>query len=318
MLKNRKIRPIFIIGLLSVCYHSVSHGDGSPRGRLQVELVNDALFQTDRDYTGGLFIRWSPTGKPYTLRFGQEIYTPDHLGRSKPYNNEHPYAGWSYLGVNYSYPLSDRWLIDITIDAGTVGPRSGARLTQKFLHWVVSSSPPQGWDSQIYNEWGVMPELKMDYRLSQGEFGGAHYRLVPYLRWKTGNIIRDYGAGFRLLLGSALPAFSVLSLPQETEHYWYLQAGFEHKTVQRNVLMEGNSKVRGGVKIFSYGVTPEKELTLANLGAFFGRGAYEFGFNIRYNTKLYTVQGHPDEGFLSHNSAPMGNFVMSLIVTKQM
>ncbi|WP_413231442.1 lipid A-modifier LpxR family protein [Microbulbifer variabilis] len=308
---------ILIIGLSIVCYHLALRADEPPRGKLQIELENDAPFQTDRDYTGGIFIRWSPVGKPYTFRFGQEIYTPDHLGRSEPIHNEHPYAGWTYLGVNYKYLLSDQWLIDFTFDAGTVGPRASARETQKFMHWMVSSSPPDGWDSQVFNEWGLMPELKMDYRLLQGGVGGTSYRLVPYLRWKTGNIVRDYGAGVHLLLGSSLPTFSSVSSLPERERYWYLKAGLEHKTVQRNVLMEGNSKVKSGTKIFSYGVTPEREMTLTNLGIFFGRGTYEFGFDIRYNTKLYASQRLPDEGFLSHNGAPMGNFVMSLILTKQ-
>ncbi|WP_444939033.1 lipid A-modifier LpxR family protein [Microbulbifer sp. JMSA002] len=317
MLINRKKLSASIVGLLSVCHASMLCADDSPKGKLQLELVNDALFQTDRDYTGGFFVRWSPIGKPYTLRFGQEIYTPDHLGRSEPINEEHPYAGWSYLGIRYKYQILNQWMIDLTFDAGTVGSRAGARQTQKFMHWIVSSSPPKGWDSQVFNEWGLMPELKLDYHLLQNVIWGTSYRLVPYLRWKTGNIVRDFGAGVRVLLGSSLPAFSAASSPLEGGRYWYLQAGLEHRTVQRNVLMEGNSKTKGGVKIFSYGVTPEKEVTFANIGAFFGRNSYEFGLNIRYNTKIYESQSHPDEGFLSHNSAPMGNFVMSLILTKQ-
>ncbi|WHI53214.1 lipid A deacylase LpxR family protein [Microbulbifer sp. MLAF003] len=318
MLRNIKKLPIFIVSLVTACYHSLANANDSPRGKLQLELVNDAFFQTDRDYTGGLFIRWSPLGKAYTLRLGQEIYTPDHLGRSAPINDEHPYAGWSYLGASYKYQFSNRWIVDFTLDAGTIGPRSGARLTQTFLHWIVSSPPPHGWDSQIFNEWGLMPELKLDYRLPKVNLGGMNYRLVPYLRWKTGNIVRDYAAGITLLLGSSLPAFSAISLPRVGNQYWYFKLGMEHKAVQRNVLMEGNSEIKRGVKVFSYGVVPEKEVILANIGAFWGRNTYEFGFNIRYNTKIYTSQVRPDEGFLSHNGAPMGNFVMSLIVTKQL
>ncbi|WKD51349.1 lipid A deacylase LpxR family protein [Microbulbifer spongiae] len=290
---------------------------GTAKGQLQIEVANDAPFQTDRDYTGGLHLAWRPANSPFTLHLGQDIYTPEDLTTTTPVDGEHPYGGWTYLGVNYLYQISSNWRADVTLDIGSTGPRSGARVMQEWIHRATGSTFPKGWQSQVHNEWGFMPELKLDYKLPLSAFqkGGLVYRVVPYLRWRSGNIIRDHGVGVRLMLGSQLPAFSNVATQPDGDFYWFFRVGLEYTAVARNILLEGNSKVRNGVKQYSYGVIPEKALAVANLGVFWGFDSYEAGVKIQYNSKAYASQGHMNSSFLI-GGTPSGNFVMSVIFKK--
>ncbi|WP_299946421.1 lipid A-modifier LpxR family protein [uncultured Microbulbifer sp.] len=308
---------LLVVVLLSAMDSLPVGAAGTAKGQLQIEVANDAPFQTDRDYTGGLLLTWRSASSPFTLRLGQDIYTPENLAKPAPANGEHPYGGWAYLGVNYHYQISANWRADVTLDIGSTGPRSGARVMQEWIHRATGSTFPKGWRSQVYNEWGFMPELQLDYKIPLSAFqkGGLVYRAVPYLRWRSGNIIREHGVGLRLMLGSRLPAFSSVSTQPDGDFYWFVQAGLEHTAVVRNIFLEGNSKVRSGVKQYSYGVIPEKALTVANLGVFWGFGAYEAGVDIRYNSKAYASQSRMESSFLI-GGTPSGNFVMSLIFKK--
>lgn len=134
----------------------------------QIVLATDNDYfvwfnQTDRYYTYGLHGRyeWVPNGtnKPLLkeskaryngLSFDLKAYTPDY--QHKENEIERPYAGWSYFTYLQTY-CYDKKIIKLGLQAGVIGPASGAGSFQNWFHSTISNDPKvEGWDeNQIEN-----------------------------------------------------------------------------------------------------------------------------------------------------------------------
>jgi hypothetical protein len=137
-----------------------------------------------------------------------------------------------------------------------VGPLALGEETQKFIHnKVISSTDPQGWDSQLRNEPAAMvswqriwPEA---YHLS---FGDLHFRTSPYGGATLGNVYTYASSGIVLQLlpkatkwqslplrvRPAMPGTGYFSVPTNT-FSWSLFAGLEGRLVAQNIFLDGNS-----------------------------------------------------------------------------
>ncbi len=234
---------------------------------------NDLFAGTDSNYTNGFRAAWlsSEENTPYWARWaanllplsneghkrigiaiGQNIYTPRNLNTSALIVDDRPYAGWLYGSVGIVSDKGDR-LDNAQLTLGMVGPASGARETQKFVHSTILGDDPQGWDNQLENEFGVILTLERKWRaLYEMDVGGFGADITPHIATNLGNIHTDASIGTTVRVGFDLPADygpprirpslpgSDFFVPTE-DLGGYLFAGVEGRAVGRNIFLDGNT-----------------------------------------------------------------------------
>jgi lipid A 3-O-deacylase len=106
---------------------------------------------------------------------GQVIVTPADITRTTPDPNDAPYVGALLFRATQVYARSD--VADmVSLDLGVIGPASGAAQTQRFVHRLTGSKPPQGWHTQAPNRLLLNLEAYRGWRLP---FGGAATASAP-------------------------------------------------------------------------------------------------------------------------------------------
>src|SRR5690606_12386099 len=97
------------------------------------------------------FVNNPGTQKNFGFSVGQKIFTPTDTRAAVPDPDDRPYAGWSYVELSFISKTDVRADI-VSIQAGMVGPSSGAEDTQRIVHEWLNDGVPQGWDSQLRDE----------------------------------------------------------------------------------------------------------------------------------------------------------------------
>ena len=248
----------------------------SPKaGTLSVVLENDVFYGMDRHYTNGLMLSWVPGRDAPTpewlmmlarlmpwfpeqgeirhgYAFGQSMFTPRDITIANPPLRDRPYAGWLYgtieLGVQ-----SGRQRDQFGMTFGMVGPASLAGQTQKFVHRVLPGNEPQGWDTQLGNEPGIVATYQRSWRgVATSALSGAPLDFTPHIGAALGNVFTYGNAGVTMRYGKRLPNdygpprvqpglagfgdFSPVS-----GFGWYMFAGIEGRAVARNIFLDGNT-----------------------------------------------------------------------------
>ncbi|MDZ3823774.1 MAG: lipid A deacylase LpxR family protein [Pseudoxanthomonas sp.] len=244
-------------------------------GTFSFIVENDLFADTDQHYTNGLRMVWAagPDSRPppWAMRLaravpgfpdqgsprwgwalGHSMFTPSDITLVEPPAGERPYAGWLYLTVAMAQ-VSGRRLDQVGITGGVVGPASMAEQSQRFVHRLIGSDTPRGWDSQLRNEPGlVLTWLRSWGSLASAELGPTTIDLTPHVGAALGNVFTYGNAGATVRWGNRLPAdfgpprvqpglpgsgdFS----PGE-DFGWYLFAGIEGRAVARNLFLDGNT-----------------------------------------------------------------------------
>jgi hypothetical protein len=193
------------------------------RGAWTITLENDVLTGSDNNYTNGLGVSWvsnsiSTYGEDsFVRRWGefwsflpgvgrdaghtyvawslaQEMHTPDDITIPNPPLDDQPYAGVLYLD-SVVYAKRDRWAHAWQLRLGVVGPASQADSVQRWLHEIIDSDEPMGWDTQMPNEPVINIGYTGTYMLAQGNVGTAAWRVIPVLQAGLGNYFTGVGAG---------------------------------------------------------------------------------------------------------------------------
>lgn len=149
-------------------------------GSLSFYFDNDVITGNDNRYTGGLGLVWTsaPTEtygeknlhrriarffsflptvgnegyRSYVqFRLGTEMYTPTDIKSPEPPPGDHPYAGVIYIDSSL-FSVSRISSHQFTLRLGFVGPATGADGFQKWIHEIIDSPIPKGWDTQLKNE----------------------------------------------------------------------------------------------------------------------------------------------------------------------
>ena len=147
-------------------------------------LENDLTNDTDRYFTNG--IRLSRTSRigdvpeavvdaarpligtlgsvRWTVGIGQNMYTPSDIRIKDPDPDDQPYAGWLYGTVGVLNDLATgggrRTQTSVQLSLGVVGPSALGEQAQKFVHSIINSPEPQGWDHQLHDEPAVLLNLE--------------------------------------------------------------------------------------------------------------------------------------------------------------
>ena len=249
--------------------------DGQSGGILSLNFENDLFYGNDRNYTNGVRAAWlsGPDDTPdWAVRtaawfplfperccvrteyaVGQNMYTPADISLSNPPPDDRPYAGWLYASIGVIAETDDR-LDQLGLSIGVVGPASFAEQTQKFVHRHVGSPRPQGWDTQLDNEPGIVLTYQRSWRefVSRTLITGLPYDITPHVGGAFGNVFTYLDAGLMLRVGQNLPLDYgppriQPSLPGSgfflagDRFGWYLFAGVEGRAVAHNIFLDGNT-----------------------------------------------------------------------------
>jgi hypothetical protein len=244
------------------------------RGIFSITLENDYFADEDDGYTNGFRLAWLSSEekipdwiedmanylpffakeghKRYSLALGQSMFTPDDLTQSGLIKNDRPYAGFTYATIGLLTDTGYR-LDNLQLTLGVVGPASGAAQTQDFVHHLINSQDPQGWNNQLHNEPGLILSYERKWRsIYQFTPFGWGMDVTPHIGGSLGNIHTHLTSGATFRLGYDLPSDygpplirpnlpgSDFFVPTR-EIGWYLFAGFEGRAVARNIFLDGNS-----------------------------------------------------------------------------
>lgn len=167
---------------------------------------DDGFYSSGARYSREHELREGSQVTVFGWRVGQDFYTASDikLTPSQIAPNDHPYAGWLYAGFFREIRREDGSQQRYGADIGCLGPCSGAEWTQTQLHELLNQPLPQGWSSQMRNEFGV---------ILYGEMTPLRWKLAswldasPVVHWRFGNIHTDAGAGITFRAGQ-LPGFA--------------------------------------------------------------------------------------------------------------
>lgn len=146
-------------------------------GSVSFTIDNDGIVGTDKNYTNGIFLAYHSPSSPllsnvapgaiyqiakylpldkesakgWNIVVGQQIWTPEDIESTEPVEDERPYAGLLFLETSISQYSSSR-TDQYNFMFGTVGPNSLAEQGQRFIHDIIGSDEPMGWDYQIENQ----------------------------------------------------------------------------------------------------------------------------------------------------------------------
>ncbi|MEZ5930604.1 MAG: lipid A deacylase LpxR family protein [Alphaproteobacteria bacterium] len=279
------LRPTVLALTVPVALPAVA-AEGDGRGRIcdavGLQAENDEVAGTDRYYTGGLRAicvtspRWldalpSPlddaereSRAKAAFSIGQSVFTPDDIAQVEPIDDDHPYAGWLYLGLGLESEVAPRpdragYLDRLELQLGVVGPWSGAEALQRGVHDVLDATEPAGWGNQLDNEPGVnlfcsrqwTGALRVD-GIGGPEGAGLALDVSPVIGAALGNVHLFGGGGLTVRVGrfEADDHGSALIRPSlagadgfsgRDGFSGYLFGGIEGRLVGRNIFLDGNS-----------------------------------------------------------------------------
>lgn len=244
------------------------------KGVYSLSFENDIFAGGDNNYTNGVrFSYFSPESeipswlentaniipffaeeghKRWGLELGQNMYTPDDITIAANQPNDQPYAGWLY-GAATVISDTGATLDTFKLTLGMVGPSSGAKGAQQFIHDAIGADDPRGWDNQLKDEPGIIIGYNRRWRALY-EFSpfGWGFDITPTVGANLGNIYTNATVGAIARFGQDLPADygpplistgmsgSDFFIPSR-DFGWYLFAGLEGQAVARNIFLDGNT-----------------------------------------------------------------------------
>ncbi len=298
-----------------------------PGGSLTFHFENDILGtdDSDRHYTNGLELsyrtaenrvwgwldRWSRrhvfTAPDDVLRghwaVGQNLYTPEDLSQSALIPDDRPYAAW--LHADLGLVSSNRDVVRVfAVSVGMVGPAAQGQSMQKWVHRVIGSPDPQGWDNQIGNELALLLVYEQKWRnlhsleaLPLVGAAGLALDLSPHGSVALGNVFTYGGLGGTVRLGRGLerdfgppriqpaPPGSGYFVP-DARFGWYVFAGVDGRVMLQNIFLDGNT--------FRDSHRVEKNLLVADVLGGFAVAALGVRLGVVYvhRTKEFKLQDH--------------------------
>ncbi len=192
-----------------------------------------------------------------TYSLGQNLYTPADITTTTPDPDDRPYAGWLYGSIGMT-TITDNHEDQVELALGVVGPAALGKQTQNFVHNHITTGAddPQGWDSQLDNEPGLILSWSREYPdLWSTDIAEKLYMsLAPSVGTSLGNVytLAQAGLGFRIAPYAEryadLPARVRPSVPG-TGYFpkatggwsWGLFGGVTGYAVARNIFLDGNT-----------------------------------------------------------------------------
>ncbi|MGK2951601.1 MAG: lipid A deacylase LpxR family protein [Thiobacillus sp.] len=273
---NGKIGLTLLLVWVGASPFGARAAEPEPRGTLSFVFENDIFQESDNNhYTNGLRLGWVPApdvsppdwavklarlvpGFPEqgTIRhgyaFGQSMFVANDINIANPPLDEAPYAGWLYASIGLGVE-SGKQLDQFGATLGVVGPASLAEPAQKLIHKILGSDEPQGWDTQLRNEPGIILVYQRSWReYASTTFLGRQVDFTPHAGAALGNVFTYANTGVTLRYGKRLPSDygpprvqpglpGLADIAPAPGFGWYLFAGIEGRAVARNIFLDGNT-----------------------------------------------------------------------------
>lgn len=279
------LKPAVASAILAALFlnSAPAHGqDVKPAGSFIFHFENDVLGtdDSDRGYTNGLQFsyltadnqvwswldRWARDHffrrQETTLRaywaVGQNLYTPDDLRRSDLILDDRPYAAWLHADLGLVGNDDDR-LRTVQFSVGMVGPVAQGEAVQSWIHQVIGSPDPKGWDHQIGNELALLAIIDQKWRNLISLEGvpllgslGLQLDLSPHCGLALGNVMTAASAGGTIRIGQGLARDfgppRIHPAPPGSGYFladsrvaWYFFLGVDGRAVLNNIFLDGNT-----------------------------------------------------------------------------
>lgn len=278
---------------------------------------------SDRNYTSGVRLTYFDIGAElpayaYTLddivpvfrinktssvyySIGQNLYTPKDIRRRAQDLQDRPWAAYLYASAGLTTITGDT-IDEMEASLGVVGPPALGKPTQRFVHKLIDSDKPQGWNNQLRTE----PALMLSWqRRWPGRYGfevqGLSAGVEPHFGATLGNVYSYANGGLSLRLSPlrgrwqddpirvrpAMPGTGAFLLPQGV-FTWHLFGGVEGRAIARNIFLDGNS-FRD-----SYSVDKKPFVADLNAGIALTYGKTRLSYALVYRTKEFETQEESD------------------------
>lgn len=251
------------------------------KGVFSIVAENDSLSSgEDRNYTSGVKFAYVSPSMPQWLEdtggftralsgsspdfwgvaVGQSIFTPEDIQANPAPPDQHPYAGWLYvqlmLGVEDDAPAgrSPRYLDTYELEFGMVGPSAQGEEAQRGIHEFLGAPDPQGWDSQLNDEFAFAVSYDRRWRalrLFGDVLGGLEADLTPNAGATLGTLRTEARVGVTARIGQRIdndygpprvrPSLSGLEHFRGGPLSWSIFAGVEGRAVAHNLFLDGNT-----------------------------------------------------------------------------
>ncbi len=223
---RRSVRWI-VIPLLLLSWGAFAND--RPKGSFSFLLENDAVADTDGNYTGGISLtyesdnldRYAPEHtlnrltrwrrhlpgfqddhrQRISIAGGAMAFTPADIREPIPNPDEPPYVGAFVIDTNLtSRDENDQHTY--TLRMGWVGPSSRVGDLQEAIHDWMDDDKPRGWDHQVPDE----PLINVGYaytrRIAEGRLGGGlAWDVAPGVGVSAGNYFSGANVSIRARLG---------------------------------------------------------------------------------------------------------------------
>lgn len=237
------------------------------KGRLtwSLDVENDSMLlkKDDGFYTSGIHLQRknvliSETQVlSYRWQLGQDLYTASDikLKPSQLQKQDHPYAGWLYLGVAKELFKNDGSATSVGLDIGCLGACAGGEWTQTNLHRALNQPLPQAWNTQLKQEWGAV--AKMAYSPARIQLN-SNVDLNTQWQARFGNIFTDASVDLSVRLGQ------LNALPTQAASYLQLRTGA--RAVAYNASIQGGFFRHQDLAVSPKRLVPEAELAYVYQG----------------------------------------------------
>lgn len=173
----------------------------------------------------------------------QDMYTPEDIGNTELIETDRPYAGHLYLTL-YFIKETENTSTLLSIQAGVIGPASGAGKTQIAFHDLIDAQEPRGWDHQLNNE----PTLNITLLkgIKNEVFNNAKLysiQSISYASASFGNVSIKGTIGQAFRLGYNVPD-DILGTNYDDPNddiSLYLETQFETSYIARDIFLDGNT-----------------------------------------------------------------------------
>lgn len=257
--------------------------EANSKGVLSLVVENDSLSSgADRNYTSGIklayvspservpgwlrgagaFTRGISNSEPdfWGIAVGQSIFTPEDINAVQAPPDQHPYAGWLYMQIMVSAEedRSDgrrpRFIDSYELEFGMTGPSALGEESQRGIHEWLGAPDPQGWDSQLNDEFAFAVSFDRRWRALRlfGDFlGGIEADLTPNAGASLGTLRTEARVGVTARIGQRIdndygPPRVRPSL-SGVEHFaggrlsWSIFGGVQGRAVAHNLFLDGNT-----------------------------------------------------------------------------
>jgi len=278
---------------------------------------------TDRNYTSGVRLTYFDLGtelpdfayaldrvvptfsinKTTSIYYsaGQNLYTPKTITQKTQDPTDRPWAAFLYASAGLT-TITDNHVDELEASLGMVGPAALGEETQRFVHKIVNSPTPMGWDNQLENEPGII--LSWQRRWPERytfDMAGLSVGAEPHFGLTLGNIYTYSNAGLSFRLSPkggqfqddpirvrpSMPGTGAFLLPDGV-FSWHLFGGIEGRAVARNIFLDGNTFEE------SYNVDKKNFVGDASAGLALTYGKTRISYALVYRTEEFDGQDSGD------------------------